>query len=70
MEQRKIMSLSEVQLKTVQDILSEAQDNMDNLTEWEQQFVDDMTEKLEEFGEDLVVSDKQWEILNRIEMKV
>lgn len=64
------MSLSEVQLKTVQDILSDAQDNMESLTEWEQQFVEDMIDKLEEYGEDLVVSDKQWEILNRIEMKV
>lgn len=62
------MSLTKDQEKALKDILSAAQIST-NLSEWEQQFIDDMTDKYEEYGEDLRLSDKQWEILHRIETK-
>lgn len=36
------------------------------LTEWEQDFVDDMTERSEKYGARIFISDKQFEILMRL----
>ncbi len=41
----------------------------ESLTSWEQGFVDNMTDSLERHGESMTVSDRQWEILERIRDK-
>lgn len=50
-------------------ILAKAQMAEDRLTEWERQFVDDMTERVAARGQGLTLSDKQWDILERISRK-
>ncbi len=50
-------------------ILTKAQCAMDSLTDWEQDFVNDFTDRLEDRGTNLNVSDKQWDVLERIREK-
>ena len=40
------------------------------LTSWENDFIDSMSEKIEEFGQDVFMSEKQWKIIERIETKL
>ena len=40
------------------------------LTSWENDFIDSMSEKIEEFGQDTFMSDKQWLVIERIERKL
>ena len=40
------------------------------LTSWEKDFIDSMSEKIEEFGQDVFMSEKQWKIIERIETKL
>ena len=47
-------------------ILAKAQTTTEDLTEWEQGFVDDMTERFEKYGRSLTVSERQWDVLERI----
>lgn len=50
-------------------ILAKAQMASEDLTEWEQSFVDDMTERFEKYGRSLTVSERQWDVLERIRDK-
>jgi len=50
-------------------ILSKAQMATEDLTEWEESFVNDMTERFEKYGRSLSVSEKQWDVLERIRDK-
>ncbi len=50
-------------------ILAKAQTTTEGLTEWEQSFVDDMTERFEKYDRSLTVSEKQWDVLERIAEK-
>jgi hypothetical protein len=40
------------------------------LSVWEIQFMDDLAENLNEYGSKLRLSDKQWEVIERITAKV
>lgn len=57
--------MNRVQRKFICDAL----DQEDKLTEWESGFVNDLAER-DERNPDLVLSDKQNEVLNRIQRKL
>ena len=40
------------------------------LTSWENDFIDSMGEKIEEFGQDTFMSEKQWKVIERLERKL
>ena len=61
--------LSPEDRKRLDWILSKAQSAPEGLSEWEQGFADDMTERLERHGDRLTVSERQWEVLERIREK-
>lgn len=42
----------------------------DELTDWEKQFVEDILERFRRWGESIKISKKQWDILTRISEKV
>lgn len=50
-------------------ILAKAQTTTEDLTEWEESFVNDMTERFEKYGLSLTVSERQWDVLERIAEK-
>lgn len=54
--------MNKVQISFINDAL----DQDDKLTEWEHQFINDIAD----LGEDIELSDKQNEILNRIQRKL
>lgn len=56
--------------KELDRILAAAVDNEEKLTPWEQSFVDDVTKRLEQYGAALVMSPKQWEIIERLRSKL
>jgi hypothetical protein len=61
--------IGEAEAKRIDRILKEAQDHPD-MTERETDFVADMVIRLGKYGPDLFVSDKQHDILDRIESKL
>ena len=40
------------------------------LSSWETDFMDSISERAEEFGQDIFMSDKQWAVIERIEKKL
>jgi len=40
------------------------QDN--RLTKWEQDFIEDLSNRLDEYGEKMYLSERQWEVIQRI----
>jgi len=50
-------------------LLEDARD-YPKLTEWEEQFVSDYWEKLSRFGRQLMISEKQLTVLEKIEVKI
>ena len=61
--------IGEAEAKRIDRVLKEAQDHPD-MTGWELDFVADMVIRLGKYGPDLFVSDKQHDILDRIESKL
>jgi ribosome assembly protein YihI (activator of Der GTPase) len=51
------------------EFVKEAYDEQ-KINKWEQSFLDDMLDRYAEYGENLYMSDKQEEILRRIEKKL
>jgi hypothetical protein len=41
----------------------------DRLTKWEQDFIEDLSNRLDEYGPKMYLSEKQWEIIQRIMQK-
>ena len=62
--------ITEAHFAQVDKLLAKAVEHGDLLTDWENDFVSDFAEKLELYGEKIRISDKQQEILNRIERKI
>ena len=58
--------MDQLEAKRLDWILAKAQMATEDLTEWEECFVNDMTDRLEKYGRSLTVSDKQWDVLERI----
>lgn len=42
----------------------------DDLTPWEQKFIEDILEKFKRYGAKTMISPKQWEIITRISEKI
>ena len=55
-------------LKRLDWILSKAQSSY-TLTPWEQDFIDDLTDRREKYGDRIRISERQEEILERIATK-
>ena len=56
--------------RRVKEILYDAQENGDQLSDWECGFVDDMIERVVQYGQRMRVSERQMEIIDRIEQKL
>jgi len=56
-----------MELKRLDWILVKVQDA--DLSSWEENFIDDLTNRREKLGDDLKISEKQEEILERIAVK-
>jgi DNA polymerase III subunit epsilon len=54
----------------LQELLKTANDYIDDLSDWEQDFVTDLAAKVSQYGDKTFMSDKQWGVLERIERKV
>lgn len=61
--------MEEDEYEKLTDILADAVGNS-ALSDWERQFVSDLNDKVEANGNDVYVSTKMWEILNRIRDKL
>jgi hypothetical protein len=54
----------------VREILRDAELHAARLTDWEQEFAEDMRERVRRYGDVTHISEKQMEIINRIERKI
>jgi len=57
-------------VRWMQELLAEAEDHPEKITEWEQIFVASMDDKLMKYQQKMLISEKQQEILNRIANKL
>jgi hypothetical protein len=62
--------LSQAEMRRLNEIIDEADHPRSVLNNWEEEFVDDIRERLAEYGEKTRISGPMWEILNRIEGKL
>lgn len=62
--------VTDQQYKELDALLKRAVENEDVLNEWENDFVSDLVDKLDDYGTDIRISPKQQEILDRIEGKL
>ena len=56
------------ELGRIQELLAEAQEA--DLSDWEQDFLESLEERIDEWGERTFISIKQWEVIERIEEKL
>jgi hypothetical protein len=61
--------LDEQQVERLRELLFDAE-SCARLLQWEEEFLDDMRSRFLVHAEKMRISDKQWEILRRIEEKV
>jgi len=64
------MALGEDQVNYLVKLFEACEAQHDKITKWETDFVDDQKERWEKYGADIRVSDKQWNVLNKIAKKV
>lgn len=62
--------LSDKECAWMERIEKEVDKVWDDLTPWEQKFIEDMLEKFKRFGDRTMISPKQWEIITRISEKI
>jgi hypothetical protein len=62
--------ITEAHLASIDKLLKQCLDNDEKLSEWEYEFVCDMAQKVEHYGTDMRISDKQQEIFDRLDHKV
>jgi len=63
------MALTDEQFSEVSELLTDAL-NHRNLSEWEKGFVADFNERLHANGERMLISARQWDVLERLKGKV
>jgi len=63
-------SLSEEQFNELTDILTAAVELDTKLTGWESTFVTDLQVRVSKWGRKVMVSEKQWAVLRRIQGKL
>jgi hypothetical protein len=56
-------------VKWAKEIVADAERST-HISDWEENFIASMHEKLDEEGDSFELSDKQWAVLERIEQKV
>ena len=54
----------------IQRLEKEVDKVWDDLTEWEQRFMEDLLERFRRWGQRTMISPKQWEIITRISEKI
>lgn len=59
--------LSEDERSTLVDIIERCHNGWDLLNDWEKGFVGDQIKRYEEYGSDIRLSPKQWEMMRKIE---
>lgn len=64
------MTIDRVEYLRYQRILGAAQDRPDRLSDWEQEFVNDWTDRFERRGCNVVVSEAQSNIFDKLERKL
>ena len=62
--------LSDKECAWMERIEKEVDKVWDDLTPWEQKFIEDMLEKFRRFGDRTMISPKQWESIGRISEKI
>lgn len=64
------LGLSTEECAWMERIENEVDKVWDDLTPWEQKFIEDILEKFRLYGDKTRISPKQWEILTRISEKI
>lgn len=64
------IGLSDKDCARMERIEKEIDKVWDDLTPWEQKFIENMLEKFKRYGDRTMISPKQWEILTRISEKI
>lgn len=62
--------LTSEELADIKDMLRDFDTHGDKLTDWEQEFCDSIATKIEQFGERTYLSERQMEIVDRIQRKL
>lgn len=52
------------------DLLHVGRDDDDRLTDWECEFLDTLRDRVAQYGVDVFVSDRQWEVIERLRVKL
>ena len=63
-------SLTDKECAWMERIEKEVDKVWDDLTPWEQKFIEDLLERFKRFGDKTTISPKQWEIITRISEKI
>jgi len=61
--------LDDKELAELKEILSDSE-SCARLSQWEEEFLDNFRTRILTYGNDTAVSDKQWQIIHRIQEKV
>lgn len=66
------MALTDKENARVKELTTDAADNKYRrfLNQWEMDFMNSLTGRYEKYGGGLLMSDKQWDCLNKIEVKM
>lgn len=62
--------MTEKECKYMQKIEAEVDKVWDDLTNWEQKFIEETLARFENYGQKTLISPKQWNIIERIGEKV
>jgi hypothetical protein len=62
-------TLTDKQLSGLQEMLKDAE-SCARLSQWEEEFIDDMRKRVLVHGADTRISDAQWRVIRRLEEKV
>jgi hypothetical protein len=62
-------TLSSEEIARIKDILESAESS-GYLSDWESDFIDDLRERFIQYGSSMLMSSRQWDVLDRIEAKL
>ena len=62
--------MTEKEFKQMQKIEAEVDKSWDDLSSWEQTFIEDILSRFEMYGQKTLISKKQWDIIERISEKI
>ena len=64
------LGLTDKECAWMERIEKEVDKVWDDLTPWEQKFIESLLERFKHFGDKTMISPKQWEIITRISEKI